>query len=79
MADAGARGEQIVDLELGFDLFEAQVIAESVRSAGYDVRLREMTTEGVALSRPLVRHILLVRTPDLEAVRQIVDQSSSNG
>lgn len=69
-----ARGDQIVDLGVGFDLFTAQVITESVRAAGFTVQLREMTPEGVAVSR-LTQHRLMVHVADLDAVRQLVDES----
>lgn len=39
-----------MDLDVGFDLFRAQMITESVRAAGHDVRLREMTMEGMAFT-----------------------------
>jgi hypothetical protein len=69
-----ARGDQIADLPVGSDLFSAQVISESVKAAGFNVELREMTPEGVALAR-FQQHRLLVQAADLDAVRQLVDNS----
>lgn len=69
------RGDQIADLSVGFDLFTAQVITESVKAAGFNVELREMTPEGVALSPLLQQHRLLVQAEDLDRVSRLVDKS----
>jgi hypothetical protein len=75
MSATRTRGDRVVDLRLGFDLFEAQVITESVRAAGFHVGLREMTTEGIPLSPPIARQVLMVRERDLNEVRRLVDRS----
>lgn len=76
MTRAESRGDEIVDLQLGFDLFRAQVITESVRAAGFDVRLREMTPDGLgALTPPIQQQVLMILAQDLDAVRRIVDDS----
>ncbi len=63
----------LVEIELGLDLFEAQLLTESVRSAGYDVRLLEMHDATTALDT--TRQTLLVAERDQDAVRSIIDQS----
>ena len=74
-----AESDEIVDLPMGFNLFTAQVIAGSVKTAGFNVQLREMTTEGVALSPPLSQHRLMVFAADIDAVRQLLDKSFPTG
>jgi len=63
----------IVDIQLGQDLFEARVITEAVLAEGFDVELREMNTEGIGLSD--TRHILMVRADDFDEVVRIVSRS----
>lgn len=74
MTSNDALDDQIVHLPVGLDLFTAQVIAASVNAAGFNVELREMIPEGVALAQ-FQQHRLLVRAIDLDAVREVVDKS----
>jgi len=64
----------IVDIQLGRDLFEARVITEAVLAEGFNVELREMYTEGIHLSFD-TRHILMVRADDFDEVVRIVGRS----
>ncbi|MEM7142745.1 MAG: hypothetical protein AAF548_17110 [Actinomycetota bacterium] len=71
MASAESVGDELVEIELSRDLFESQMIAETVVAAGYDVRLLAMSADGLA-PRSARPHRLLVRSGDLDAVRAVV-------
>ncbi len=76
MNESGRRGGRIVEVELGFDRFEATTIVEACRAEGLEVELLQMDRNGVAPGFvALAPHRLLAREIDLEMVTRIVDRS----
>lgn len=67
-----------MDLEripLGYDRFEAQVIAESCRAEGLKVELLLMDEGGnVSGLTALEPHVLLVRAVDVDAVEAVLSR-----
>lgn len=69
-------GGRFVEVQLGFDRFEAATIAEACRADGFDVELLLMDANGTAPGRvALAPHRLLAREADLEMVTRIVNRS----
>jgi len=72
----GDGGSGFVEVQLGFDRFEATMIAEACRAEGFDVQLRLMDASGTVPGRvALAPHRLLARESDLEMVTRIVNRS----
>ena len=68
--------DEIVRLELGFDRFEAQIIAAACTDAGLAVELLLMDESGNTPGRMALQpHCLLVRASELEEVRAILSAS----
>jgi hypothetical protein len=68
--------DDLTYVTVGFDRFRAQVIAESCRAAGLEVRLLASDDSGYG---PVQPHRLLVRSDDLEEVLAVVEKSDSAG
>lgn len=69
---------EIVRIELGYDRFEAQIIAESCRAEGLTVEVMFMDEGGNAPGRTALEpHLLLVRSEDVEQAQAVVARSLS--
>ena len=67
---------EIVRLELGYDRFEAQIIAESCRSEDLTVEVMFMDEGGNAPGRTALEpHLLLVRSEDVEQAQAVIARS----
>jgi len=67
---------RFVEVQLGFDRFEATMIAEACRAEGFDVQLRLMDASGAVPGRvALTPHRLMAREADLEMVTRIIARS----
>jgi len=70
-------GSRFVEVQLGFDRFEATIVTEACRAEGFDVQPLLMDSSGAVPGRvALVPHRMLAREADLEAVTRIVNRSS---
>ncbi len=67
-------GSRFVEVQLGFDRFEAAMIAEACRADGFDVELLLMDASGT-VAGGLAPHRLLARETDLDMVTRIVNRS----
>jgi len=66
----------IVRLELGYDRFEAQIIAESCRAEDLTVEVMFMDEGGNAPGRTALEpHLLLVRSEDVEQAQAVIARS----
>ncbi len=67
---------EIVTLRLGFDRFDAHLVTEACRAEGLTVELLTMDDNGHSLGMmAVIRHRLLVRSDELEAVQRILARS----
>lgn len=62
----------IVRVHLGYDLLAAEIVRAAIADAGYDVELVRNEHPETGSFTALSESYLLVRSADLEAVRQII-------
>lgn len=72
--------DAVVEIDVGFDRFHAQLLVEACRAEGCTVELLTMDDSGQAPGLPaLVPHKLLVFQQDLEVVRAVLRRSEWTG
>ena len=67
----------IVELQLGLNLIEAQIITQRIQAHGFQVELVEYLDEVEVSIMPLNK--LLVRRDDVEAVNELLREAEQQG
>lgn len=78
--EGGTARDDLVSIDVGFDRFQAHLLAEACRAEGCSVELLTMDDNGQVPGLPaLLPHRLLVHESELATVRAVLTRTRSTG